>query len=67
MMKTNKQFDCVEMKHKGAQIVQGQIAGMTIEQELAYWAEARRELDALRDRSVARRRSAEAESAAGSR
>lgn len=32
-----KKFDCVEMKRRGAAIVQNKIAGMTQEQELEYW------------------------------
>ncbi len=38
-MKT-KTFDCVEMKHKGAEKVRGKIEGMTREQELALWRES---------------------------
>lgn len=32
-----KKFDCVEMKRRGAAIVQKEIAGMTQAQELEYW------------------------------
>jgi hypothetical protein len=32
-----KTFDCVEMKHQGAEKVREQIKGMTLEQELAFW------------------------------
>lgn len=46
MMKT-KTFDCVEMKRKGAEKVQQEIAGMTIEQELAYWQHGTDELRTL--------------------
>jgi hypothetical protein len=35
-MKTKK-FDCVEMKHLGAEKVQEQIAGMTREEEIRFW------------------------------
>lgn len=35
-MKTKK-FDCVEMKRKGAEIVQKKIKSMTVKQELEYW------------------------------
>ena len=34
-----KTFDCVEMKHRGAEKVREQIDGMTLEQELAFWQE----------------------------
>jgi len=37
-MKTKK-FDCVEMKHLGAEKVQEQIAGMTREEEIRFWKE----------------------------
>ena len=37
-MKTKK-FDCVEMKHLGAEKVQEQIAGMTREEEIRFWEE----------------------------
>ena len=37
-----KTFDCVEMKHKGAEKVREQIGGMTPEQELAFWQERSR-------------------------
>ena len=37
-MKT-KTFDCVKMKHLGAEKVQEQIAGMTREEEIKFWQE----------------------------
>jgi hypothetical protein len=37
-MKT-KTFDCVEMKRRGAAMVQEKIAGMTPKQELQFWRE----------------------------
>lgn len=48
MMKT-KTFDCVEMKRKGAEKVQGEIAGMTLEEELAYWQRGTEELRAMQE------------------
>ena len=33
----NKRFDCVEMKHKGAERVNKAIAGLSTEQQIAYW------------------------------
>jgi hypothetical protein len=37
-MKTRKKdFDCVEMKRKGARKVHEAIKGMTVEEEVAYW------------------------------
>lgn len=32
-----KDFDCVEMKRKGAERVLEQTRGMTLEQELEFW------------------------------
>lgn len=32
-----KTFDCVEMKHHGAQIVQARLAAMTLDEQVAYW------------------------------
>jgi hypothetical protein len=37
-----KTFDCVEMKHQGAERVGEQTKGMTLEQELAFWQERSR-------------------------
>ena len=37
-MKT-KTFDCVAMKHRGAQRINKKIAGMTLEQQLDFWRE----------------------------
>ena len=37
-----KTFDCVEMKHRGAEKVREQIGSMTPEQELAFWRERSR-------------------------
>ena len=34
-----KTFDCVEMKRRGAERVQQQIAGMTQQQEMDFWRE----------------------------
>ncbi len=33
----NKKFDCVEMKHQGAEQVLKRLSGLTPEQELAFW------------------------------
>lgn len=40
-MKT-KTFDCVEMKHRGAEKVREQTKDMMLEQELAFWHERSR-------------------------
>ena len=39
-MTSSKDFDCVEMKHRGAERVLTETEGMTPEQELEYWREA---------------------------
>ena len=41
-MKMKKTFDCVEMKHRGAEKVREQTTGMTLEQELEFWQERSR-------------------------
>ena len=40
----NKEFDCVEMKRKGAAILQKKLAGLTLEEELKFWQERTKEL-----------------------
>lgn len=37
-----KKFDCVAMKHRGAEKVREQTKGMTLEQEVAFWQERSR-------------------------
>lgn len=34
-----KTFDCVEMKHRGAEKVREKTKDMTLEQELTFWQE----------------------------
>ena len=46
---SKKPFDCVEMKRRGAEHVQRQIAGMTPEEELEFW---RKQTDKLRERQA---------------
>ena len=52
----NKDFDCVEMKYKGAEKVQARLAGMTREEQLRFWDERTRELLALQREVVARKK-----------
>jgi len=33
----NKEFDCVEMKHRAAATIQKKMAGFTTEEGLAFW------------------------------
>ncbi|MEX5215705.1 MAG: hypothetical protein NW703_16280 [Nitrospiraceae bacterium] len=39
-----KTFDCVEMKHRGAERLKEKIDRMTVQQELTFWAERSNEL-----------------------
>ena len=48
----SKDFDCVEMKHKGAKKVQARLVRMTRQEQLAYWDERTRELLALQQKVV---------------
>ncbi len=40
----NEEFDCVEMKRKGAEKLQKKLTGLTIEEELEFWKERTNEL-----------------------
>ncbi len=40
----NKKFDCVEMKHRAARIIQKRISKLSREEELKYWKTQTREL-----------------------
>jgi hypothetical protein len=42
-MKT-KSFDCVEMKHRGAERVMKRLKGKTLEEQLKYWQRGTDEL-----------------------
>ena len=44
---TQKSFDAVEMKRQGAQRIYEETRGMTLEEQLEYWAEATRALEEL--------------------
>lgn len=47
-MKTKiKTFDCVEMKHRGAERVMARLKGMTLEEQVAYWKRGTEELRKL--------------------
>ena len=54
MTTEEKPFDCVEMKHQGAERVQTMLARMTREEQLAYWEARGRELRALQQEVIAR-------------
>ncbi|MFP4501170.1 MAG: hypothetical protein ACLFTT_09235 [Candidatus Hydrogenedentota bacterium] len=38
MKKTEKEFDCVEMKREGARHIHEELKGKTHEERMAYWA-----------------------------
>ena len=40
----NKEFDCVEMKRKGAERLQKKLAGLSLEEELMFWQERNKAL-----------------------
>ena len=48
-MKT-KIFDCVEMKRRGAELVQKQLEGKSLAQKLEYWQKGTEELKKLQKR-----------------
>jgi hypothetical protein len=43
-MKEIKKFDCVEMKHRGADKVQQQLQGKTLHQQVSFWQQRTEEL-----------------------
>ena len=47
-MMTNKKFDCVEMKRKGADAVQSTISKLSREEELRFWQKGTAELENLK-------------------
>jgi hypothetical protein len=51
-MKT-KNFDCVEMKRRGAKLVRQRLAGMTREQEIEYWRQRSEQFQRDQERLVA--------------
>jgi hypothetical protein len=44
MVPAKKDFDCVRMKHEGAEKVRELLQNMTREEELAFWAEGTQRL-----------------------
>ena len=48
-MKT-KTFDCVEMKRRGAELIQKKIEGKSLVQQLEYWQKGTDELKKLQKR-----------------
>ncbi|MCX5639118.1 MAG: hypothetical protein NTX52_15700 [Planctomycetota bacterium] len=52
-MKT-KTFDCVQMKRKGAVLVQKQLQGKTFEQRVEFWEKGTEELKKLQQKLQSR-------------
>lgn len=48
----NKKFDCVEMKHKAARIIQKKLSKMSREEELEYWKAQSVKLEKRRKRLI---------------
>ena len=53
-MKTK--LDCVEMKHRGAEKIQEQIADMTLAKELKFWQEGTRTLRKKKEQLMKKQR-----------
>ena len=50
-----KTFDCVEMKRRGAEKVQAHLATMSLAEQLRYWEQRGRELEAKRQQLIGQR------------
>ena len=53
----NKEFDCVEMKRKGAERLQKKLACLSIEEELLFWQERNKALREEQKRLIKRKKS----------
>lgn len=51
-----KTFDCVEMKHRGAEKVQAKLATMTLDEQVAYWERRGKEIRKHKSSTSARRK-----------
>ncbi|WP_071453416.1 hypothetical protein [Gloeomargarita lithophora] len=49
-MKPEKFFDCVEVKHRGGQLIYEQLKIMTNQEELEFWDQATRELEVAKQK-----------------
>jgi hypothetical protein len=52
----NKEFDCVEMKNKGAEILRKKLAGLNIAEELKFWQERNRMLKEEQKKIIKKRK-----------
>ena len=50
-----KTFDCVEMKHRGAERVMKRLEGKTLEEQLKYWQRGTEELRKLQKKITAKK------------
>ena len=55
-MEKKKSFDCVDMKHEGAAIIQAKLEGMSREEQLAYWQKRTNELKEFQRKAIRRKR-----------
>ena len=51
----NKKFNCVEMKHRGAEQLLEELSGLTPEQELEFWQKKTKGLKKLRQRLLSQK------------
>ena len=47
-----KKFDCIEMKRRGAELVQQRLEGKSLAQKLEYWQKGTEELKKLQKRKM---------------
>lgn len=50
----NKNFDCVEMKHRGAEQILKKLSGLTPEEELEFWKKRTKALQRLQQKVFAK-------------
>lgn len=49
MVHKTKTFDCVDMKHQGAELVRKVIENASVQEELHYWRKGTKELRRLQE------------------
>ena len=52
----HKKFDCVEMKHKAAEIIQKKIVHLSMEEELKFWRESFKTIKRTKEKPLHRHR-----------
>ena len=57
-MRKRKNFDCVEMKHRGGDRIYETLRNMTEEERKAYWEQRNVEMHELQRRLIEKRKSA---------